>query len=135
MNARYLKKFCSHSRSRKEIAKPWSVGEFTVATDGKIIIRVKRLKSIPENPNAPSIDRIFNLSMNKIGGWIFVQRLTPMDNKVPVAVAELGGAKFNYRYLVMLSRLKNCRIAPQGDLKVPFMFDGGDGFLMSMRVI
>lgn len=48
-----LQKFCSTSSDRKNIGQPWSDGEWTYATDGRICVRVPRRADVPENPEAP----------------------------------------------------------------------------------
>ena len=52
-----LMKFCSTDQSRVRIGNPWSIGEYTVATNGHILIRIPRLPDVPENPKAPRIDK------------------------------------------------------------------------------
>ena len=54
-----LTKFCSKDKTRSQINKPWSRGEYTYATDGHILIRVLRLADVPEDPAAPNGDNIF----------------------------------------------------------------------------
>lgn len=44
-----LQMFCGKETYRKELSKPWSGGEFTIATDGRILIRVPRVAEIPEH--------------------------------------------------------------------------------------
>lgn len=48
-----LQKFCSTRSDRKSICQPWSEGEWTYATDGRVIVRVPRRADVPENPDAP----------------------------------------------------------------------------------
>ncbi len=49
-----LQRFCSEDDSRKDtIGLPFSEGEWTYATDGRILLRVPRLADVPENPKAP----------------------------------------------------------------------------------
>ena len=54
-----LTKFCSTDSTRFNIQNPFSLGEFTYATDGNILIRVDRLGNIAENPKAPDCERLF----------------------------------------------------------------------------
>lgn len=54
-----LIKFCSKDKTRFQIGKPWSRGEYTYATDGHIIIRISRLADVSENPDAPDGDNLF----------------------------------------------------------------------------
>ena len=57
MDKETLKQFCSYDNLRKEIMEPWTRGDYTYATNGKIIIRVPRISDIPENPAAPNVNR------------------------------------------------------------------------------
>lgn len=49
-----LKPFCSVDKSRAVLHAPWSHGERTFATDGRILVWVPRLDSVPERPDAPT---------------------------------------------------------------------------------
>jgi len=55
-----LEKFCSTDElgMLRGIARPWSRGEHTYATNGHIIIRVPRIVEIGENDNAPDANRL-----------------------------------------------------------------------------
>jgi len=46
-----LQRFCSEWNKRVNI--PWSRGEYTFATDGRIIVRLPRMADIPEKVDAP----------------------------------------------------------------------------------
>lgn len=48
-----LKPFCSTDETRTPIWYPWSVGEWTYATDGKIIIRVLRIVGLEARDGCP----------------------------------------------------------------------------------
>jgi hypothetical protein len=54
-----LQQFCSKDQGRYYINKPWSRGDFTWATNGKILVRVPRRDDVPEQPAAPDAARIF----------------------------------------------------------------------------
>ena len=54
-----LVKFCSKDKTRLQINKPWSRGEYTYATEGHIMIRVSRLADVSEDPAAPDGNDIF----------------------------------------------------------------------------
>lgn len=59
-----LKPFCGvESETRPYLSNPWSIGEWTYASDGRIAIRVPRLPDVQENDKAPaSIVTIFQSS-------------------------------------------------------------------------
>lgn len=53
-----LNQFVSRNSNRKSITSPFSQGDYTYATDGHRIIRVKRVADISERTEAPSIDNL-----------------------------------------------------------------------------
>jgi hypothetical protein len=55
-----LEKFCDPENARYHIDKPWSIDDVSLATDGKILIRVPRLQDVPECGDAPGALHIFN---------------------------------------------------------------------------
>ena len=54
MNPGLLKTFCSVSPIRPNLSEPWSWGNFTYASDGRVIIRVPKLESIPVPEEEPA---------------------------------------------------------------------------------
>lgn len=48
-----LKPFCGTEETRYYLRKPWSAGEFTYATNGRIAVRVPRLPDVPEMADPP----------------------------------------------------------------------------------
>ena len=48
-----LSPFCSADEAREQIMQPFSQGEFTYATDGRIAVRIPRIDGIDENDRAP----------------------------------------------------------------------------------
>lgn len=46
---------------------------------------------------------------------------------------QVGNSFAQGRYLEKLAKLPNCQIAPDGDKAMPFVFDGGRGWLMPCR--
>ena len=54
-----ISKFCSKDSTRSSINSPYSLGEYTYATNGHIIIRLPRIDDIKENPEAPDPSKIF----------------------------------------------------------------------------
>lgn len=48
-----LKKFCENDRCRPYLNNPFSIGDFTYASDGRIAVRVPRLESVGEVEGAP----------------------------------------------------------------------------------
>jgi hypothetical protein len=54
-----LKPFCSTDQHRPYIMQPFSRGEFTYATDGRLMVRVPRRAEVPEVDTAPQAERVF----------------------------------------------------------------------------
>lgn len=48
-----LSRFCSPEEHRDAINTPWSEGEFSYASDGRILVETTRLSNVPESPIAP----------------------------------------------------------------------------------
>jgi hypothetical protein len=62
MNRDDLMKFCG-GKNQVRLATPFSIGEFTYATNGHILVRVPRLADIPERTDAPppaKVEEVFN---------------------------------------------------------------------------
>lgn len=59
MNANDLLPFCSTDELRENLLKPFSVGEFTYATDGRIAVRVPRLPDVGEIEKPVGVERLF----------------------------------------------------------------------------
>lgn len=53
-----LKRFCYAHDDRPALQQPWSDGEYTFASDGRIMLRVPRLADAPENTAAPKADGV-----------------------------------------------------------------------------
>jgi hypothetical protein len=53
-----LKQFCSTDRIRFNLHNPFSQGEFTYATDGRVAVRVPRIMDFPE-ADKPAVSGIF----------------------------------------------------------------------------
>ncbi len=71
MNAADLQKFCADEDDiRPYLRQPWSSGEWTYATNGHILVRVKRLADVHENVAAPNAQKLLDAA--KIGEWLKV---------------------------------------------------------------
>ena len=53
-----LAKFVSTDVGRARMARQWSRGEFTYATNGHIMVRIPRLAEVPECSDAPDVEGI-----------------------------------------------------------------------------
>ncbi len=52
-----LKPFCSTDEFRPTLMQPWSRGAYTYATNGHILVRVARRDDVPENEEAPDVEK------------------------------------------------------------------------------
>lgn len=158
-----LRSFCaSPEMERFGIEQPWSAGERTYATNGHIMIRVPRLGAVPERDDAPkNVVRIFSEAKENASIYFAVE---PVENpgkvidcdfchgrgtyyrapcpecsgsgeeRVPSPV-KMGEASFAGFYINKIAALPNCRLSATRAEKVAhFLFDGGEGALMPMRV-
>jgi hypothetical protein len=64
MNKDDLMPFCE--ASRKGIAQPWSAGDYTYATNGRVLIRIPRLGDVPECALAPKAAQLFNQERGQV---------------------------------------------------------------------
>ena len=48
-----LSRFCSIEEFRDAINQPWSEGEFSYASDGRVLVEIPRLADVPESEIAP----------------------------------------------------------------------------------
>lgn len=55
-----MKPFCSTELSRPYLHTPFSLGEFTVATNGHILVRVPRMANVAEISQILSVDALFH---------------------------------------------------------------------------
>lgn len=68
-----LKKFCENDQCRPYLNNPFSIGDFTYASDGRIAVRTPRLEGVGEVDGAP--DTIIK---------VFTENLTAFDQAKPV---------------------------------------------------
>lgn len=58
-----LQKFCGREHERAYLQKPWSRGEWTYATNGKLMVRIPRRPDVPaadeQNPAAEKAEQLF----------------------------------------------------------------------------
>lgn len=53
-----LKPFCTNGYDRYQLRKPWSRDGYTYATNGRILVRVARRDDVPENAQAPDVEKL-----------------------------------------------------------------------------
>jgi hypothetical protein len=158
MNKDDLQNFCCPGIPG--LSRPWSRDIYTFASNGHILIRVKRLDDIPDNPEAP---KTFHLWPKDIPPFIEIPdfpepEFTPCvacngtgrisctgdvceecdgDKKDQVIVkVKVGICLFSNHYLAMIKKLPGLQFAPpEKDTLKPayFLFYDGDGLLMPMK--
>ena len=137
-----LKSFCAYkgmTPRRKYIESPWSEGDYTYATDGRIIVRIPRDRNIPENGDCPDAERLFK-QVNKEGVYKSIPHLPKKDKAGPnkkgfTEKTEFQKATFDNYYLNLIASLPNAQmVANDKEGAAHFKFDGGDGLLMPMRI-
>ena len=120
--------------SRPQIKAPFSFGRYTFATNGHILIRVKRRKSVPRRDNQPNALELIEKWAAKEHRPLGKFKLPRWNARMPPACG-INGVAFAPRYVRMLLALPGIKVAtkcPETD-PMHFIFDGGDGLLMPMR--
>jgi len=161
IDAAYLQKFClGQDEIRWYLCKPWSAGDWTYATNGVIMLRVKRLADVAECDKAlnaaalfartppatdwfhvPTLERLPQNDCPKCdGSGIAVCDLDhphdcdwcEMTGKVDQLVCvDIGNAAFNHNYLAMLQGFE---ISTTGELTAAHIRRGEiTGLLMPMK--
>lgn len=69
MKIETLNKFCSNDEIRTNIQKPFTISDYTYATDGHIAIRVEKIKSIGEKEDSINVDKCLPWD-DKIENWL-----------------------------------------------------------------
>jgi hypothetical protein len=126
------------------IGQPFSVENFSVATDGKMIVAVSRKDDIPENPRAPQNILDLLQQPTTLTYWFL-----PELEKASVQCDSCQCLVTNYKYiptpqgwlgpdtLKKLALLQNVRIHVEpefhGDCPIHFTFEGGIGCCMPIR--
>jgi hypothetical protein len=54
-----LQQFCSDDPFRENLSKPFTLGDFTYATNGHILVRLPKIDGVEEIKNAPNPSKIF----------------------------------------------------------------------------
>lgn len=145
--------FCSEFKDY--LACPYSVEEWTYATDGRIIIRVPRILNIgtPGATLMGNTEKLFSAWDGLKMKWMdlpdFKEEICEeckggscekCDKGLKFLGTEMGNKLMSHRYLRKIMNLKGLRVSPEtgGSLDaMPLMFDtedgGAQGLLMPMR--
>lgn len=82
MNLADLMPFCAAKTDRHRAAlwEPWSEGEYTFATDAKVIIKVPRLAEVPERADAPKrVEEELFAKRPPRSPWFMMPELPPVE--------------------------------------------------------
>jgi hypothetical protein len=155
-----LRKFCSGWNAN--IQRPWSRGDFTYATNGKIIVRTPRLDNVPDHEFAPDAarlkwdnhahafpipdlpDPLVEACPDCCGDEDYMPGCEECSGSGNVLVwghTDIGGMRYDNEYLALIKGLPGYQFCPvQYDWSKgnrpdpsPFTFDGGDGLLMPVK--
>ena len=132
------------NRYRKELRKPFSYGAFSFATDGRIIVRLKRCDGANGSFSKASVAAAYFRQFPKRG---FVKIDIPNKADVPkndhgFRVVAIAHRHFDMQFLTPLKRLPKLKVGVNIDRlaerkrsyfkfgPMPFIFDGGCGWVM-----
>jgi hypothetical protein len=130
-----LPPFCARkSDCRYYLRRPWSRDGHTYATDGRIAVRVPRRDDIPENEEAPDLERILKTSFSPKGAaYSLCTAMLPRGFSVSFSNRA---AIFDGDLLGKLRPLSELVIFPRSALRgapLSFAWDGGIGLVMPRR--
>ena len=70
MDIEILNKFCNKDKYRRNISTPFSIGDYTYATNGHVIIRVDKVESIGSVENSLNPETLLTWDHSKIKEWL-----------------------------------------------------------------
>lgn len=125
---------------RSQIDTPWSWGRHSYATNGRVMIRVSVIETVPMRANSPNVARLWSnhfVPAAAVARFVAVE-LPPQPEKDAFGYfpIKLGERIVNWDYLEKLVRLPLLRMAiGWGDVHDPlaFRFTNGEGMIMPMR--
>lgn len=156
-----LMPFCSTDETLPSICQPWTRDGFTIATDGRILIRVPALADVPENAAAPdymksvwnsfddkaefaplpSLPPIVSEKCEECGGNGISEGMTceEYDGEGSFEKPEgmdIGSRILDALFLRKIAALTNPVIAMTGDKlsAASFKGDGFEGLLMPIKI-
>lgn len=91
--------FCYTGDDRYFLKQPWTRGDFTYATDGRIIIRVPARADIPEQPSAPDIhpkDFPFQHAQIPSSEWFGIPESLPASERINCTYCKSKGIRYRH---------------------------------------
>lgn len=157
-----LQVFCGTNEDRVELMQPWSRGEWSYATDGRVMVRVPRRGEVLDIAFAPmNAAALFTESFPRETSWEVLPELPEItmkdclwcdglkseegpgcdecggEGKMPnLTPCRFGERDLNLIYLHKLARLGRVELAVEfglHDTPLAFRWEGGQGLLMPMR--
>src|SRR6516164_3625713 len=142
-----LKKFCS--TEREALKQPWSQGNYTYVSDGRIALRVSKLAEYPivtnagyTPPNAAYVFESYPVDSNKpVRATSKFVALPALPKKVVLnpdakECILIEHRKFDGHYIRLAAQLPLVRFSPSTygvTDPMPLKFEGGEGLLMPLR--
>jgi hypothetical protein len=136
-----LESFCDQECRYQHLKKPWTVGEWTYASNGYIVIRVPTIDEYDQGPFMESIHPnsamadVAKVESGRCGLLPAFMAVIDWNNK-SVAPVALDGGLFAYLLYGKILGLPSVSgyVEPWGKGHcIRFMFDGGIGMLLGMR--
>ena len=125
-----------------EFGTPFSQGDYSYGTNGKVILRVARLPEVPERASAPAaVDREIFQTMSHDGNFFPCPPVPETNESQPFQQqkVKLGCVTVDAKYLRLIKDLPGLKVAV-GKAEnrhhfpaVTFVFDGGEGRIMPLR--
>ena len=127
----------------EQLGTPFSQGAFSYATNGKVMIRIPRRDDVPERGDAPGNVgyEIFD-AMPHDGNWLPVPAIPEPMAHAPKQLlkVQIGSVFVDATFLRLIKDLPDVKVA--GGVRednnhfaaIAFIFDGGDGRIMPLRV-
>jgi hypothetical protein len=91
-----LKKFCRNNDVRQFLNEPFSLGEWTYATDGVIAVKIRRFDSVPEVELPKSMENSLpQLFAKEFNNWVLVPAVTIRPDEDCDVCGGTGETEYN----------------------------------------
>jgi hypothetical protein len=140
MDLQLLRKFCGIDVKRPALRDPWTQGQYTYASDGRIVVRVPKLAAYPpvvRTVPPPNAAYVFDSYPAK-GNYVTLPALPKKKVLNPDAreCTLIEHRKFDGYYIRLVIQLPLVRFSLSAygvTDPMPFKFEGGEGLLMPLR--
>ena len=142
-----LRRFCEKESFNGKLDNPFSLGEFSYATNGHIAVRVPRLESVGEIERPADVERVFRSNAEALEGNMRVLRATvppaertacrccdACNGEIEVySLVRIGPRYFSAAYIRLMEGLPELVISDADGDCLAFRFAGGVGLLMKVK--